>query len=294
MTAEDYKQQITLKIKDSINQWIDKLKEEHKELLLTKQWSIHFPKGFKPGNNIIPVVTTSKQGKYLIGELLFYLPDNLELDLDSIELTLKNEPFDEKQVRVKTPVPLDEPLDVLNNIIIGLNNFVQTLPMPVYSSNPVIRKSQNIFDNMQGTVVKPKSIPINGFANNNGNNTGNNTGYTGDTGDIDIIRKQILQSDYLPEWFKTIGSYEIREQLLTKIAESLAHYRKQVGHAIDLQEFFDKYTEMLLKQGKLYHYCKYKSKPVSLDVNDHCTENYCSKKPYNAGCPHVTLRFGIK
>jgi len=283
MTAEDYKQQITVKIKDSINQWIDKLKEEHKELLLTKQWNVLFPKGFKPGNNIIPVVTASKQGKYLIGELLFYLPDNLELDMDSIELTLKNEPFDVKQVKVKTPVLLDEPLDVLNNIIIGLNDFLGTLPMPVYSSNPVIRKSQNLFDNMQGTVVKPKTIPINGFANNNINN-----------GDIDTIRKQILQSDYLPEWFRTIGSYEIREQLLTKIAESLAHYRKQVGRAIDLQEFFDRYTEMLLKQDKLYHYCKYKSKPVDLDVNDHCTENYCSKKPYNAGCPHVTLRFGIK
>ena len=282
MTAEDYKQQITVKIKDSINQWIDKLKEEHKELLLTKQWNIHFPKGFKPGNNIIPVVTASKQGKYLIGELLFYLPDNLELNMDSIELTLKNEPFDEKQVRVKTPVPLDEPLDVLNNIILGLNDFLGTLPMPVYSSNPVIRKSQNLFNNMQGTVL-PKTIPINGFANNSINN-----------GDIDTIRKQILQSDYLPEWFRTIGSHEIREQLLTKIAESLAHYRKQVGRAIDLQEFFDRYTEMLLKQDKLYHYCKYKSKPVSLDPGGQCTENYCSKKPYNAGCPHVTLRFGLK
>ncbi|MBC8460266.1 MAG: hypothetical protein H8D67_19955 [Deltaproteobacteria bacterium] len=283
MTAEDYKQQITVKIKDSINQWIDKLKEEHKELLLTKQWNVLFPKGFKPGNNIIPVVTASKQGKYLIGELLFYLPDNLELNMDSIELTLKNEPFDEKQVRVKTPVPLDEPLDVLNNIILGLNDFLGTLPMPVYSSNPVVRKSQNLFDNMQGTVVKSKTIPINGFANNNIQN-----------GDVDTIRKQILQSDYLPEWFRTIGSHEIREQLLTKIAESLAHYRKQVGRAIDLQEFFDRYTEMLLKQDKLYHYCKYKSKPVSLDPGGQCTENYCSKKPYNAGCPHVTLRFGIK
>ena len=82
MTAEDYKQHITLKIKDNINQWIDKLKTDQPDLLLTKQWNIHFPKGFKPGNNIIPVVTASKQGKYLIGELLFYLPDNLELDME--------------------------------------------------------------------------------------------------------------------------------------------------------------------------------------------------------------------
>ena len=282
MTAEDYKQQITVKIKDSINQWIEKLKGEHKELLITKQWNVLFPKGFKPGNNIIPIITTSKQGKYLIGELLFYLPDNLELDMDSIELTLKNEPFDVKQVKVKTPAPLDEPLDVLNNIILGLNDFLGTLPMPVYSSNPVIRKSQNLFDNMQGTVVPPKTIRINGVTNNNINN-----------GDIDTIKKQILQSDYLPDWFRTIGSYEIREQLLIKIAESLAHYRKQVGHAVDIKEFFEKDTEMLLKQNKLYNYCKYKSKPVSLDPSGYCTENYCSKKPYNARCSNVTLRFGI-
>ena len=64
---------------------IHRLKEEHKELLITKQWNVLFPKGFKPGNNVIPVVTTSKQGKYLVGELLFYLTDRLELDKDNIE-----------------------------------------------------------------------------------------------------------------------------------------------------------------------------------------------------------------
>jgi len=279
MTAEDYKQQITLKIKDSINQWIDKLKEEHKELRLTKQWNVLFPKGFKPGNNIIPVVTASKQGKYLIGELLFYLPDNLELDMDGIELTLKNEPFDEKQVRVKTPVPLDEPLDVLNGIIINLNSFLQGLaPTSNTTLKPLNVRSPGFNPlNISREAATPQSIRVN--YNN---------------GDIDTIRRQILQSDYLPDWFKTIDSSEIREQLLIKIAESLAHYRKQIGHSVDLNEFFEKYTEMLLKQDKLYHYCKYKSKPVSLDSNGYCNENYCSKKPYNAGCPHVTLRFGLK
>ena len=282
MTTEDYKQQITLKIKDSINQWIDKLKEEHKELLLTKQWNVLFPKGFKPGNNVIPVVTTSKQGKYLIGELLFYLPDNLELDMDSIELTLKNEPFDVKHVKVKTPAPLDEPLDVLNNMLIGVNDFIQSLQLPQYSSNLLNpQPSGRLINNLQGTVPS-KTIKINGITSNNI-----------DVRDIDTIRKQILQSDYLPDWFRTIGSYEIREQLLSKIAESLAHYQRQIGHAVDIQEFFEKYTEMLLKQNKLSNYCKYKSKPVSLDPSGHCTENYCSKKPYNARCSNVTLRFGV-
>ena len=284
MTAGDHKQQITVKIKDSINNWIDKLKEEHKELLLTKQWNILFPKGFKPGNNIIPIITTSKQGKYLVGELMFFLPDNLELDIDNIELNLKSEPFNETKTKInsKKPVPLDEPLDVLNNMLIGVNDFIQSLQLPQYSSNLLNPQSSGrLINNLQGTVPS-KTIKINGIMGNNI-----------DVRDIDTIRKQILQSNYLPDWFRTIGSYEIREQLLDKISESLAHYRKQVGHAIDLQEFFDKYTEMLLKQNKLYNYCKYKSKPVSLDPSGYCTENYCSKKPYNAGCPHVTLRFGI-
>jgi len=113
-------------------------------------------------------------------------------------------------------------------------------------------------------------------------------------GDIDSIRKKLLQSQYLPDWFRTIEAREIREQLLSKIAESLAHYQKQIGHTVDLQEFFNKYTEMLLKQDKLYYYCKYKSKPVELDENQFCEETYCSKKPYHAQCSNATLRFGIK
>ena len=52
------------------------------------------------------------------------------------------------------------------------------------------------------------------------------------------------------------------------------------------------YSEHLLKQNKLYHFCKYKSKPVTIDERDICTENYCSKKPYNSACPMVTLKFG--
>ena len=85
MTAEDYKQQITLRIKDEINRWIDELKEKDPDLLLTKQWSIHFPKGFKAGFNSLPVITNSKDGKYLVGEVGFVLPESLELDMDSIE-----------------------------------------------------------------------------------------------------------------------------------------------------------------------------------------------------------------
>jgi len=276
MTAEDYKQQITLRIKDSVNKWIDDLKEKDKELLLTKQWSVLFPKGFKAGFNALPVVTHSKQGKHLIGEVGFVLPESLELDMESIELTLKNEPYQEDQKRVPRHTSLNDPLDILNGIIININQFLQGLSPTSNTLKPL---------NMRplGTNPLPGAAPSQTIRIN-----------SNDTRDIDSIRKTLLQSSYLPDWFKTIDAMEIREQLLSKIAESLAHYQKQIGHSVDLNEFFEKYTEMLLKQDKLYHYCKYKSKPVELDSGQFCTENYCSKKPYHAQCSNATLRFGIK
>ena len=276
MSPEDYKSQITLRIKDAINNWIDDLKEKDKELLLTKQWQVLFPRGFKSGFNTLPVVTNSKNGKQLVGEVGFVLPESLELDLDSIELTLKNEPYQEDQKQVSRHRSLNEPLDILNGIIVNINSFLQGLSPTSDTLKPL---------NMRplGTNPLPGAAPTQTIRINHN-----------DTSDIDSIRKTLLQSSYLPDWFKTIDSMEIREQLLSKIAESLAHYQRQVGHSVDLQEFFEKYTEMLLKQDKLYHYCKYKSKPVELDSDQHCTENYCSKKPYHSQCPNTTLRFGIK
>jgi len=280
MTVDDYKQQITLRIKDEINRWIDELKEKDKELLLTKQWSVLFPKGFKSGFNALPVVTHSKQGKHLVAEVEFVLPESLELDMESIELSLKNEPYQEDQKRVPRHTSLNDPLDILNGIIININSFLQGL-------SPTSRTPLKSL-HMQSPGINPLNISREAVSSQ-GIRINHN-----DTSDIDSIRKTLLQSSYLPDWFKTIDSMEIREQLLSKIAESLAHYQRQVGHAVDLNEFFEKYTEMLLKQDKLYHYCKYKSKPVELDSDQHCTENYCSKKPYHDECPNATLRFGIK
>ena len=277
MTAEDYKQQITLRIKDAINQWIDDLKEKDHDLLLTKQWSVIFPRGFKSGFNTLPVVTNSKNGKYMVGEVGFVLPESLELDMEGIELTLKNEPYKEDHKQVSGHRSLNEPLDILNGIIININSFLQGLSP---TSNTTIKPL-----NMRplGTNPLPGAAPSQTIRINHN-----------DTSDIDSIRKTLLQSSYLPDWFKTIDSMEIKEQLLSKIAESLVHYQRQVGHSVDLQEFFEKYTEMLLKQDKLYHYCKYKSKPVELDENQFCNENYCSKKPFRSICPNAILRFGIK
>lgn len=276
MSPEDYKTQITQRIKDPINNWIDDLKEKDHDLLLTKQWSVIFPRGFKSGFNTLPVVTNSKNGKYMVGEVGFILPESLELDMEGIELTLKNEPYKEDHKQVSGHRSLNEPLDILNGIIVNINSFLQGLSPTSNTLKPL-------------NIQSPGINPLPGAAPSQTIRVNHN-----DTSDIDSIRKTLLQSSYLPDWFKTIDSMEIREQLLSKIAESLAHYQRQVGHSVDLQEFFEKYTEMLLKQDKLYHYCKYKSKPVELDSDQHCTENYCSKKPYHSQCSSATLRFGIK
>jgi len=294
-----YKKQITERIKASVNNWIDELKVKHKELLLTKQWKIIFPKGFNAGHNVLPVVTSSKKGKHLIAEVQFVLPDDLELDMEGIELVLKNEPFKqtEKDKKIKSgPVPLDESFDILNDMLIGLNSFIQNLnfSMPgisIPSSSAPTTFFNNPIKAKQGQPqlkINPLNDANSNFIHNNfSNNTSN-----GNTSTIDNIKKQMINSNYLPEWIKTIESKEVWDQLLTKLAEAFYHYQQQVGKAVDLNEFFEKYQEHLLSQGKLYHYCRYKSKPVSLDANSHCTENYCSKKPYNSMCPMATLKFG--
>ena len=123
-----YKKLITESIKAAVNDWIEDLKNKHKELLLTKQWKIIFPKGFNEGHNVLPVVTSSKKGKHLIAEVQFVLPDNLELDMVGLQLVLKNEPYIPSEKEKKTgPVPLDESFDILNDMVIGLNSFLQNL-----------------------------------------------------------------------------------------------------------------------------------------------------------------------
>ena len=280
--SDKYKQQIMERIKQSINNWIEELKAKHPELLLTKQWNVVYPRGFSSGHNALPVVTSSKKGKHLIGEVCFALPDTLELDMDAIELTLKNEPYKEpSKKKAVTPPPLDEPLDVLNDLILNLNDFLKGFAVPISTNSNPIKTA------FPGQTNTPFSNPIK-VQDEVKVTSGNN----GDR--IDSVKNDIVRSSYLPEWFKTIESLDIRTQLLEKIAESLIHYENQLGRKVDLKEFFGKYTEHLQKQDKLYRFCKYKSKPVSFDKNNWCEENYCSKKPYNAVCPQGVLKFGNK
>jgi len=264
---------------------------------LTKQWKIIFPKGFNEGHNVLPVVTSSKNGKHLIAEVQFVLPDNLELDMVGLQLVLKNEPYIPSKKQKKTgPVPLDESFDILNDMVIGLNSFLQNLNFSMPGIAMPSSARETTFFNDPLIVKKDQSqLKINSINNVNGstnfihNNSINNTN---NNSIIDNIKKQMINSNYLPEWIKTIESRDVWDQLLTKLSEAFYHYQQQMGKAIELKDFFEKYSEHLLNQSKLYHYCKYKSKPVSLDSNNHCLENYCSKKPYNSACPMTTLKFG--
>lgn len=277
-----YRKAITERIKESVNNWIETLKKEHKELLLTKQWQVLFPKGFSAGFNRLNVVTSSKKGKYLVAQVEFVLPRDLELDFDDIELVLKNEPYKETKKETKhkaVPVPINEPLDVLNNLVSGVNSFLQSLNINI-PSTPTFTGFKQLTEKQQPLRVSPLlSKPLEAAPPLSDNL-------------VDKVKEEMFRSEHLPEWLKTIESREVFEALMTKLTEGFIHYQKKLGHAVELKEFFDKYEQHLKEKGKLYYHCKYKGKPVKHDSNKWCLEAYCSKKPYHSQCSYSTLKFG--
>jgi len=276
--SDDYKAQINNQIKEAVNTWIEDLKGKDQTLLLTKQWNVQYPKGFRAGNNVIPVVTSSKKGKHLVAELNIFLPDNLELDLNAVELVLKNEPFKpQKKTTQRRPTPIDEPLDVLNDIIVSVNQFLQNITVPQASASA----PAPVFLQGNSAMTKPQQINIKPSA-----------GLNLTSATVDEFKKELLNSPSLPEWYRTIENSNIKAELATKLAESFVHYQQQTGRKIEPVEFFNIFTEHLKKQNKLHQHCRYKGKPVNLDSNGHCLESFCSKKPYQAVCSQTTLKFG--
>jgi len=284
-----YRKAITDRIKESVNNWIETLKKEQPELLLTKQWQVLFPKGFNEGYNILSVVTGSKKGQHLIAQIEFVLPRDLELDFNDLELVHKNEPYKESGKETKhkaVPVPVDEHIDVLNNMIMGVNSFLGSLNInvpstPSFSGFNLTQTQQppvKVAPLLSTTTQKPmEAAPPFKPADENL---------------VEEVKTTMLKSEYLPEWLKTIESRDVFETLMQKLADGFVHYQQKLGKAVDLKEFFDKYTEHLKETGKLYYHCKYKGKPVEHDSKEWCLESYCSKKPYRSPCSYSTLKFG--
>lgn len=281
---QDYKSQIVGRVKEGINRWIEELKGKHPELLLTRQWKILWPKGFTEGQNMIPVVTSSKQGKYLVGEVQFVLPASLDLDMDAVELVLSDEPYaPDRTTTPNAPAPLDEPLDLLNDLVLGISGFLQSLNVAVPSLRPaeLFRDPLVLKDHRSNPLsIHRPSEPVSSHLSH------------AELESVEDVKRQMRRSPDLPEWYESIQSRQVADDLLSRLAEGFLHYQRQTGRGVTLQEYFHRYTDYLQKEGKLHTYCKYKGKPVHLDSDDWCTEPYCSKKPFHSECPQTTLHFG--
>jgi len=282
----EYRKAITERIKESLNNWIETLKKEHPELLLTKQWNVLFPKGFNSGYNVLNVVTGSKKGQHLVAQVEFVLPRDLELDFDDLELVLKNEPFKEtkKENTCKSiPVPIDEPIDVLNNMVKGVNSFLGSLNISVPSTSSFTMFNQ-LTEKQQPVKVSPmlsttpQNIPM-AAASPNDNL-------------VERIKAEMFKSAHMPDWLKTIESKEVFEALMQKLAEGFVSYQAKLGRPVQMKDYFDLYEKHLKEKDKLHYFCKYKGKPVKHDSNEYCLESYCSKKPYRSKCSYSTLKFG--
>ncbi len=277
--TQDYKAQITTQVKDAINRHIEQLKQDHAELLLTKQWRIHWPKGFGEGNNCVAVVTSCKAGQYLVGQVQFVLPPSMELDLETVELELKDEPFIEERSIQNSSSP-DDPLDLLNDLVTGINGFLESLSGGIQPVRNQIFEEKRLFGSSPG-----KPLAVHSFMD---------AGTVKDSGSIADTKRQMLRSPYLPEWYSSIYSQQVADDLLSKLAEGYLSYCHKRGRTVNLEEYFRQYSDYLLREDKLHHYCAYKAKPIDLDSDNWCTESYCSKKPYHAECSQTTLRFGAQ
>ena len=272
---ENYKKQISDRVKQSISDWIAGQKTEHPDQLLRSNWKILFPKGFSVGQNTIPVVTPSKGGKRLVAEIGFYLQDDLVLNVEETELTLKNEPYREKkkkksEVKVKS---IDSSLDVINNIILSASEIMASLSG---ISNPENRPQLPKF----GSPVKTSPLGV--------------LVEKAPTDEITkTVRLMLLHPD-LPEYVRTIQDKTVRDRLLEKMSEAYLHYSNTMNRNIDLSEFFNQWTTQLKDQGKIHPHCKWKGIPIELDKNGWCQEFNCSKLPYRSKCPQTTHKFGVR
>ena len=273
----DYKTQITERIKEGVNNWIGELKSKHPELLLTRQWRALWSRGFNEGHNTVALVTSCKAGQHLVAEASFVLPASMELDLDALELSLKDEPYAPGAGELIAPAAND-PLGTLSSLVRGINGLLESLvgkQAPAVSSDPL-----SVIKPRPFAVAAPLSIqrPRESHA-------------LQDITQVEDIRQAMRKSPYLPEWYATISSQKVADDLLTRLAEGYLHQRS-LGRTSGLKDYFEQYSDYLLKENKLHHFCHYKGKPVKFDEKGWCLQPYCSKKPYQNVCTRATLRFG--
>ena len=211
---DNYKKQISDKVKDSITDWIARQKIEQPDQLLRSNWKILFPKGFSAGQNTVPVLTPAKGGKRLVGEIGFYLQDDLILNIDEVELTLKNELYKEpKKKKVKQELKsVDSSLDVINNIIIGASELMASLSGINAPKNNLI--VPGLASHVKTTQLNPavESPPKDDLTK--------------------TVRLMLLHPD-LPEYVRTIQDKNVRDKLLEKMAEAYLHYSNRVGSSVD-------------------------------------------------------------
>lgn len=282
-----YRQVIISRIKDEVNRWIEQLKGTHPELLLTKQWQVRFPKGFKAGFNTLPVVTPGKRGPRRVAQVEFVLPENLELEEEDLKLILKDESFSEPKPATAgaAPVSLDEPLTLMNTVVGAVNRFLIDLHLP--GSGPS-GAALNLIESEAAPGKTPAApadprFPPEARAGEK----------RSDEPQIHEVRSALLKSDRLPEWLKTIESREIFEGLIDQLAAGFIEYRERHGTGIKLRDFLKQYEERLKENHRLYAYCKYQGKPIKEDEHGWCLENYCRKKPAYTACPNATWKFGV-
>jgi hypothetical protein len=256
----DYKQLIKTKIKDDIDKRIQKLKI--RLINLSDDWRILFPNGFRPGLNIIPVITNNGASEHIVAELHFELEDDLDLDIDNVKIVNKDNVW-----RPEKQAELNDSLDVLNNIVVSLNGFMQSFSFKLPSGQ------------MQ---LFPSLLP----------SAASNDVVVGDNSGSERIKAEISNSLHLPDWFKQIRDANVRNDVLRKLAEAYQQYEKSSPTPVTLKSFFDKYTDHLQSQGHLHFFCSYKGKPVQLSDDGKCIEQYCTKKPYQGHCTVPVLRFG--
>ncbi len=243
----DYKTQITERIKEGVNNWIGELKAKHPELLLTRQWRLLWPRGFEEGHNVVPVVTSAKQGQHLVAEARFVLPPSMELDLDALELSLKDEVYDPGSQNQVFPTPND-PLRTRSSLVQGINGFLESLTIkqkPAVPADPFGSIKARPFSTATPlSIQRPWESPS-----------------LLDSTEVDQIRAAMEKSPFLPDWYSTIGNQTVADELLTKLAEGYLHQRS-LGRTTGLKDYFEQYSDYLLREKKLHHFCHYKGKPV--------------------------------